>query len=291
MHNLEKKKMNQKLLITLISIFILNICYGQNNDIRTLKENMIRKLTIYEGKRIASTEIINSKGIAIEVHTDNFLGPGLKRSFFYKYDDTLLVEQISTHSSFPGDTTKWIYQYDTLGNLKTIKDINKDFVIFEYFYDSLNQRIKKISYDSPNILSSAIVYKYSPTGKEIESVSYGDSKLQRICKTIYDSLDRIVEYSNYDNDKLNYKIIYEYNRHQQLKNKKYTSDSPGGIYYIYNKKGEVTKRLHYINNFSKENITGREIIKYHRNGLIKSYKENIFSGSFKERKFKYKYEK
>ena len=213
------------------------------------------------------------------------------------FKDKLEVKDLSTHSSFPGDTTVVTYSYDSLRRRvqRVYQDKGRSFTNYEY--DSLGHVVRETKLDSIGEIQVVKLFKYNSLGKEVETISKGKGPNDKrpsyfsknsVSRTSYDSLGREIKVTVYDHDELTFERTYSYDRKNRVIDEFDTKESRG-TGFIYNKKGQITARYHYKNAFDKKNIIGIEILKYFKNGLIKTFTENIFNGRSEMRTLGYKY--
>lgn len=284
--------MRRLLLIVIVTLCqAVSLSYGQDNLDSLIHVLKIKRVNIFEADRIAATRIYNSNGYLIYHMNDNFVGGPVKTTLTIEYDaNNNKIATKSTHSSFQGDTTYWLYKYDSIGNLLSIIEGYKKRLIFKYSYDSHNKKIKETQFDTLGNITLEESYKYNSQGLLVTHRLRGKYFKNRISKSYYDLLNREVKSETRDKGNVLITTSTEYVDDLNKKSKTIYQETNGitGVVYKYDSMGRLIKRGHY--NGSESEMNGIEEFTYSDNGLIEIYAENIFSFSLKKRSFTYKYE-
>ena len=281
----------KKLLLIVILYQAVSLSYGQDNPDSLIRVLKIKRVNIFEADRIAATRIHNSNGYLIYLMNDNFVGGPIKTTLTIEYDaNNNKIATKSTHSSFQGDTTYWLYKCDSFGNLLSIKEGYKKRLIFEYSYDSHNRKVKETQFDTIGNITSKESYKYNSQGLLVKHRLRGKYFKNRFSKSYYDLLNREIKSETINNSKVLVTTNTEYVDDLNKKSKTIYQETNGitGVVYKYDSMGQLIKKVHFKG--SETEITGLEEFTYYDNGLIKTYSENIFSFSLKKRTFIYNYE-
>ena len=284
------------LILTFLTITIVS--WGQENSIEIVMKNQISTQKVYASNTLVAIRQFNVEGETVYAYNNDFLAPGLLTTHTHIFQNKLEVKSISTHSSFPGDTTVITYRYDSLKHLEHRTYKSKGLSFTNYEYDSLGQLIKETELDSTYEIRFVRVFKYNSSGQEIEKITQGkdhDDKRpsyfskNSISRTYYDALGRQIKFTTHDREKLIFERLYSYDDKSRVIDEFDTKELRGAK-FIYNEKGQLQARYRYKDLFNKKNIIGREVFKYYRNGLIKSFSEDIFNGRSEMRTLIYKYE-
>lgn len=275
---------------TRLSLLFLIISYqarGQWNSEDIIRENKIKLQKVFEGKVLVASEQFNDKGFPLYSYVNNFLASGLIITTTYIFENDRESKRLMTHSSFPGDTTIFIFKYDNLKRLsqRIYQGTAKSYTNYEY--DSMDRKIKEAELDSTQTQKGLRTFVYNKKGQVIEEISQGKNVI--LSKTSYDDQDREKKFQVFKGDKITLDRAYAYNN-QDLIIDKYDSIDNRGIKFIYNKSGQLKTRLHYKTENKAAIIIGTETFKYSRNGLIKEFTEDIFNSRGIKRKYRYTYE-
>jgi co-chaperonin GroES (HSP10) len=275
---------------TRLSLLFLIISYqarGQWNSEDIIRENKIKLQKVFEGKVLVASEQFNDKGLTLYSYVNNFLVSGLIITTTYIFENDRESKRLMTHSSFPGDTTIFIFKYDNHKRLsqRIYQGTAKSYTNYEY--DSMDREIKEAELDSTKTQKGLRTFVYNKKGQVIEEVSQGKNVI--LSKTSYDDRDREKKFQVFKGDKIIFDRAYAYNN-QDLIIDKYDSIDNRGIKFIYNKSGQLKTRLHYKTENKTTIIIGTETFKYSRNGLIKEFTKDIFNGRGIKRKYRYTYE-
>ncbi|MBX3240810.1 MAG: hypothetical protein KIT80_23035 [Chitinophagaceae bacterium] len=260
--------------------------FSQNNPDSVIKRNHVKEVRILNLRNdISSIARYNTDGRITYNSLNDFAGATFLRTSSTRVnnEEGQTIKSISTHSSFP-DSTIWIYQYDTNGNLISI-NTHEGKPVFKYYYDTSNFRIKEYLYNDSNKIDQTTTFEKVDNGKKIVSRITGNFIKNRTNTTYLDNNGNTIKSESYDSDKINYSAesIYENNRLMKT-----IYNSGYGSKYTYDSKGRLLKRINFQLEDGREKNTGFEEFKYNKKGLLINYKENIYSpGGI--RKYRYEY--
>jgi len=280
-------------------IFFLSFGYlkGQNNPDSLIKRLKVIEVLINQGEKRAGIIQYDKNGNMIYDKYDDFASSTyliVSSSRIYDRDQKLIQDK-STHSSYPNDTTILNYNYDRNRNLISINSKDKkDHALVNYVYDLSGKKIKVFQLSPSGDTISATTIHYDEKGNKKEEIIKMGSFATRLNKIYYDSLKREIKIESIENTKVRFAstTLYQSNTNLLLK-VIYDEDGTGteldGVKYKYDDKGRLVARLHFNLTKGKELITGEENFEYFDNNLIKTYSENIFTATHIKRMFIYSY--
>jgi hypothetical protein len=275
------------------SIFILlivNLLFSQNNSPEIIVSNKVKEVRILNANNeVVSVAKYDNNGRLIFTSADNFTySIFLKTSKTISYnDDGKINKIISTHSSFP-EPTVLINNYDLKGNLMSIVNENGK-LVFKYFYDETNFKIKEQSYNDKNKIEETITYEKSLDGKKITEMINGDFIKKRKNISFFDNDGNKIKSESYDSGKLYFSTESVFLDSKIVKNIYFKNTGKYGENYYYDDKKRLSKRELFSVENDKEIVGNSETFEYFDNGLIKKYIENIYS-IYELGEFKYEYQ-
>jgi len=130
--------------LTLLFLVINYQTWGQLNSEDVIRKNKIKSQEVFVGKVLVASQQFNDEGFTLFSYVNNFLAPGLTITTSYVYENGMESKRLMTHSSFPRDTTIFIFKYDSLKRLSQGIYQDKGRSYTNYEYDSLDRKIKEI---------------------------------------------------------------------------------------------------------------------------------------------------
>ena len=129
--------------------------------------------------------------------------------------------------------------------------------------------------EKENIISETTTYEKVDEGRKIIFKIIGDFIKNIVNTTYLDENGNNIKTESYDGNKINFASIATYHKNWLMKT---LYHSGYGSYYNYDSAGRLIKRQHFRIDNGVEIETDFEEFKYNSNGLIKRYRENIYSG-------------
>lgn len=197
-NNLHKHK-QMRLLVLLITYSLALTTFGQSIDVKTEKFKGINKLTVKAFNGCCSNKgykaIYNFDKEGNAIKSSNYFGRKHLASFVYKYaDNGLLIEEVQTYdinNKNRVDTTRYIYNYDSVGR-----------IISEIEYFGPWQNIKTFSdFDSNN---------------NAQTVIRTFDKITTKTKRMFDSQSRMILVQNFKNNILVFQEEIRYNGNNDI---------------------------------------------------------------------------
>lgn len=279
------KKINLILLL-----LITHVVFSQKNANSAIISNKVKEVRIIDkNNKVVSISKYDNNGRLIFTSADNFTyAVFLKTSETISYNnDGKINKTISTHSSFEKPTI-FINNYDSNGNLISIEDESGK-LIFKYFYNDTNFKIKEQLYDDRNKIEETITYEKSSDGKKVVQSIEGNFIKKRKNISFYDQNGNEIRSELYDNGILYFSTENIFLNNRVVKETYKKKSGISGNNYYYDDQERLTKRELFNVENGKELIGNSESFEYFDNGLIKKYIENIYSIS-ELGEFKYEYD-
>jgi len=156
-------------------------------------------------------------------------------NFSYDSQDRIVKEQKINFNSSPLNNTTKTYDYDTLDRLINIKlnhpaDKKVDQTIF--FYDSYGKKLKEER--KSTWTNYIITYEYNKNNQLVESIRTGTNifsskENKQRDQYHYDDHENLIEYLQFDNDKLKTWVKYIYNKNNLITDELWMNEKDGSV--------------------------------------------------------------
>lgn len=270
----------------ILFLFISSLGLAQINADSTIVKNKVKEVRIFNSNsKLVTVTKYDEKGKKIFNSSDRDYIKTSEATFYN--DNGTIHKTVSTHSSYPDESTIWINEYDKNQNIIKIKD-EKENLVFEFSYDDRNRKEKEIMYEE-NKISQTILFEYLDNGNQVVQNIKGNFLRDRKNISFFDNNKNEIKSESYDSGKLRFSTNSIYDKNKIIKIIYNEKIGKTGNNFYYDAKNRLIKRQLFDLENGKEVLGKYEIFEYLENDLISNYTENIYSmtGSLEKYKFEY----
>ncbi len=279
---------NRIIFLVLGLILSTQVCSQENPD-SLIRLNKVQKVFIYEGNNLVGKIFYDENYNQIYEYFHNFMGSPITTTDTKEFNaENMLISSKSTHSSFEGDTTYWVYSYNSFGKVETISDGYLKTPIFTFEYNSNQQIIKQLRFNSDGEVKHIETHKYDSSGLEIELNINSDFLKNRVIKYYYNSKGLMAKSERSTDGKDGGTTIFEYDERGNKIKSHGTRNNDGQRYY-YDEHNRLIKRTIFEIKKNEEITKGTVKLSYYNNGLLKEISGDIFSFDGKTKTYRFEY--